>query len=199
MKKQLHDIKIAIIDSGVSASSRFLKNVEAGIAIGFERDRIKYSDDITDQNGHGTTIFEIINMNIENAGYYIIKIFEKELKAPVENLVDGIRWAIAQNMDIINISLGTISNKKLDELKKICMRAHYERIKIVSCLSNKNEIAYPGWFTQVYCVCKRNVMEKRKIKKNLIIIKDKTLQKEPNSYLVARTTARMAQYIMRIL
>lgn len=105
-------VKVAIIDSGVDAIS--------GIKV---KERINLVDDkednllfFEDYSGHGTSVAGIIagsngENNVEginpNVELYSAKVLDDNNVAPISRVIEGIYWAIEQDVDIINLSLGT--------------------------------------------------------------------------------------------
>ena len=124
-------VKVAIIDSGVDAIS--------GIKV---KERINLVDDkednllfFEDYSGHGTSVAGIIagsngENNVEginpNVELYSAKVLDDNNAAPISRVIEGIYWAIEQDVDIINLSLGTTvysealekATGKLTQLKK---------------------------------------------------------------------------------
>ena len=103
------EIKVAVIDTGVSG------NDEVDI-IDILPSNANYSNSgedysSVDDNGHGTEIAEIILKN-SNAKILPIKIANKEGKSTVLSTYLGIKNAIANNVDVINISMNTAESSK---------------------------------------------------------------------------------------
>jgi len=101
-------IKIAVLDTGVDMSSKDLSIIKG---VNFVGDN---SADYNDDNGHGTKIAGVIgarknDFNLigiaPDSDLYIAKVANKHGNVRYEDLVEGIRWAIEQKVDLINISL----------------------------------------------------------------------------------------------
>ena len=99
-----NNIKIAFLDSGVSSHDDL--SMAGGISI--------ISNDYTDYNGHGTAVAGVLSAVINNNGLigvapeadiYAVKITEG-LNGNLSDAIEGVEWAINNNMDIITMSFG---------------------------------------------------------------------------------------------
>lgn len=118
-KKTKNKIKIAIIDSGIDECDG-IDVKERYNLVPSEKDVNPIFDDIT---GHGTAIASIIcgtkdsnrksygiNDNVE---LYSIKIMNGDNTASLDRVVEAIYKAIDWDVDIINMSFGTIENSTI--------------------------------------------------------------------------------------
>ena len=116
-------IKVAIIDSGIDRSHKMLQRVTAGICFELSSGNVLTSEDYRDTSGHGTAVASIIKKKAPDTELYIIKIFDQSLIVEQKILLESIRWAIDQNVDIINLSLGTTDAQVKQALLDICQVA----------------------------------------------------------------------------
>ncbi len=104
-------IKIAIIDSGMD----FLhQDLDDNFVLGYNA--VYDTDDITESGSHGTYVSGVIGAEDNNipstigvaplASLYPIKVVDNNGAIFSSYIIDAIEWAIANEMDIINISLG---------------------------------------------------------------------------------------------
>jgi len=114
-------VKVAVIDTGIDyvhddpdddpyiVDPEFLSNYRGGIDI-FNND-----DDPMDDNGHGTHVAGILAA--EKNGYlvtgvapgvelYAVKILNAAGEGDYSHLIAGLEWAVANNMDVVNMSVG---------------------------------------------------------------------------------------------
>ena len=61
----------------------------------------------TDLLGHGTAVMAAIQEKAPEADYFAVRVFRSELRTNADILVRAIEWCIDQQMDVINLSLGT--------------------------------------------------------------------------------------------
>ncbi|MEK4789016.1 S8 family peptidase [Bacillus sp. FSL K6-2971] len=142
-------IKIAIIDSGIDKSHQELKGI-----VTKEFNAIKPNESIVDDTGHGTGIAGIIGARNNGTGtrgvvgssrleIYSIKAFEKGT-SNIKVIERALRWAIDQNVDIINFSAGT--SKASVELENLIVEAVNKKIITISAAGNSfnNHIQFPA-------------------------------------------------------
>ena len=104
-------IKVGIIDTGISNTHPdLLANVKGGI------NTINPTKGWNDDNGHGSHVAGIIGALDNNIGVigtgpaidlYAIKVLDRRGSGYLSDVIEGIQWAIANKMQVINMSLGT--------------------------------------------------------------------------------------------
>lgn len=146
-------IKIALIDSGVDInhSDLYDKYIQ-GIELTGKRDKSYVKNSFSDVNGHGTAIAGIIFDKCKNIDLLSIKVFDKDLKCSFDSLYKSLKFAIEENVQIINLSLGTTEKKHEEKLYRLCEVAVNKGIYIVSAFHNKETVSYPAAFTNVFGV-----------------------------------------------
>jgi len=136
----MHPCRVAIIDSGINARHPHVGNVVGGFKVRLGGE----SDDLMDRLGHGTAVAGAIHEKAPTAEILVIKVFERSLAASIEQLVDGIEWALDHNADIINLSLGTSNPKHRERLEAVVSRALRQRASIVSAREIAGGPSFPG-------------------------------------------------------
>lgn len=133
-------VRVAILDSGVHAAHPHIGNVIGGIGISREG----LSDDYSDSLGHGTAVAAAIHEKAPGAGLLIVKIFHRHLAATIEQLASGLEWAIAQQVEFINLSLGTRNAEHCARFEPLIEQAVKAGIRIVSARHINGSPCYPG-------------------------------------------------------
>lgn len=130
-------LKIAVIDSGV--------NLRHPHIVGRTR-RVVFTPDGHGEDllGHGTAVMAAIQEKAPAAEYWAIKIFSRTLRARNTRLTAAFEWAIANNMDIINLSLGTPNLEARETLQALVDRASAMGTLVVSARMNKYRAVLPG-------------------------------------------------------
>ena len=104
-------VKIAVLDSGIA------QHEDLAIAGGVST--VAYTSSYADDQGHGTHVAGIIgarnnNVGVKGVAYeaelYAIKAFNEKGSAYLSDMIEGIDWSIANDMDIVNMSAGTQSD-----------------------------------------------------------------------------------------
>jgi len=154
-------VKIGIIDTGIDLDHPDLR-VAGGASI--LPGVTSYDDDSSE--GHGTAIAGIIAALDNDFGavgvapdaeIYAIKTLDSKGEGSIADVVAGINWAIANDMDIINLSLTSDESREL--LETAIQTAYNKGILIVAASGNiKNpqtyipDVLYPARYPQVIAV-----------------------------------------------
>lgn len=107
-------IRVGIIDTGISNTHPdLLANVKGGV------NTINSIKNWNDDNGHGSHVAGIVagldnDIGVIGVGpaidLYAIKVLNKNGSGFLSDVIEGIQWAVASNMQVINMSLGTASD-----------------------------------------------------------------------------------------
>lgn len=140
-------VKIAILDTGVDPNHPDLKdNIKKG-----KNFTTTNTSDFVDRQGHGSHcagIIAAIDNSIGVVGVapkselYIGKVLGDDGSGSIQPIIEGINWAIAEQVDIISMSLGCSIDPGQsfhDAIKK----AHEAGIVIVAATGNEN--THVGW------------------------------------------------------
>jgi len=101
-------VRVGIIDSGVNPAHPHVGEVAGGVAFG--------SPVYLDYLGHGTAVAGAIREKAPDAELYAVKVFDRTLSTSVETLVRALEWCLEHEMDVINLSLGTVKPERLEPL-----------------------------------------------------------------------------------
>jgi subtilisin family serine protease len=96
-------VRIGIIDSGVHSAHPHIGNIAGGVTIGLDALEMSYVDRL----GHGTAIAALIHARAPRAELFAVKIFQHELTANLRIVLSAIDWCLQNEIDLINLSLGT--------------------------------------------------------------------------------------------
>ncbi|NWQ41923.1 S8 family serine peptidase [Bacillus sp. EB106-08-02-XG196] len=150
--------KIAILDSGVSTSHEDLK-ITDGVAF------VPYTTSYDDDNGHGTHVAGIIGAAnntkgtvgvAPDASLYAVKVLDNNGEGYVSDIIAGIDWAVQNDIDIINLSIG--SDTPSNMLKDVLDMAYSKGILIVASAGNTgyepyhSTVGYPAAYDSVIAV-----------------------------------------------
>src|SRR4051812_22892719 len=96
-------VRVGIIDSGITPGHRHVGAVAGGISLVPSAP----PEDILDRMGHGTAVAGAIREAAADAELYAVKVFDRRLSTRVETVLEALRWCAANEMDVVNLSLGT--------------------------------------------------------------------------------------------
>jgi len=117
-------VRVALIDSGINAQHSHVGFLAGGVAFSVTaQGTIQESSDYTDRIGHGTALAGILRAKAPQVELYAVKIFADRLAASITVLDAALRWAVAQRMHLINLSLGTANADHRDRLTEIVAQA----------------------------------------------------------------------------
>jgi Subtilase family len=134
-------VKIAIIDSGVHASHPHVRGVSGGIGID---DDGQVHADYVDRLGHGTAVAAVIREKAPTADIWAVKVFDRELSTTGAALVAALRWARAECMDLVNLSLGTTNTDHEHAFAEEVRAAREEGVLIIAAAPEADRRWLPG-------------------------------------------------------
>ncbi len=139
-------VKVAILDSGVDANHEDLE-VAGGHSV--------FGDSpYDDGNGHGTHVAGTVaaldnDLGVvgvaPDADVYAVKVLDDSGSGSYAGIAEGIEWAIENDMDIINMSLGGSTSSSV--LKEYVDLAYEEGLLVVAAAGNSG--TWLGWFDTV--------------------------------------------------
>ena len=147
-------IKVAIFDTGIDLDNRDL-TIAGGVSFvdGIE----SYDDD----NGHGTEMATILAARINGYGLvgiapevelYSVKILDKNGIGTYSDVIQGLEWAIENNINIVTLSLGGTEYSK--NLEQAIKKAITNNILVIAAAGNngKKQVMYPAGYSDVISV-----------------------------------------------
>lgn len=139
------DIVVAVVDSGVDVNHKDLKN---RIVSGY--DAVSDDKDVSDDYGHGTHVAGIIASN-SSAKIMPVK-FTDGKKGKMSDLAKAIKFAVDNDVDVINLSLGLKEKSSL--LMDSIDYAFKNDIPVVAAAGNYNtdKKYYPASYGKVIAV-----------------------------------------------
>ena len=142
-------VKVVIIDSGVHALHPHVNGVSAGVGVNSAGE---LDEDFIDRLGHGTAVTAVIREKAPAADIMVAKVFDTELAATGAALVAACDWALGQQADLVNLSLGTTNPQHVDALVAVVARARMAGAVIVAAGAQDNVEWLPGTLPGVWSV-----------------------------------------------
>lgn len=143
-------VKVAVIDDGICPQCDEIGNIAGGIRIEIDAQcHVIYKDQyICEDITHGTMCAAIILKRDPDVELYSVSILNADLCADIKSLIAAIYWAIDNEMDIINLSLGVLGGEHVTELRQACKSACQHGIIIVSATHKEYLPSYPAAFPE---------------------------------------------------
>lgn len=150
-------VRVAVIDSGIDASHPDLDGcvevdgacVEPAPDRGGPRITIGPHDD---SFGHGTACAGIIHSLAPGARITSVKVLGNGLAGTADVFHAGLRWAVDQGFDVINLSLGCRKRDWALAFHELCDRAYFGGSFVVTAANNVEQVTYPSLFASVASV-----------------------------------------------
>lgn len=152
------NVRVAVLDTGIDTDhSDIVDNV--GGCLNF----IDPSKTCEDDNGHGTHVSGIIGARNNAIGVvgvaplskiYALKVLNKRGSGYLSDIIEGIDWSVVNDMQVINMSLGTTSN--VISFREAVQRAVGAGVVVVAAAGNSgpgaNTVNYPAKYPEVIAV-----------------------------------------------
>jgi subtilisin family serine protease len=150
-------VRVAVVDSGIDASHPDLHgcvDAEGGVAVDLGPDgrpRLVPGPH-TDLFGHGTACAGIIHSLAPEARITSVKVLGAALAGSAEAFLVGLRWAVEQRFDVVNLSLGCRRREWALAFHDLCDRAYFDGTFVTAAASNVEHVTYPSLFSSVASV-----------------------------------------------
>ena len=157
--KNLKEVRVAVIDSGLNTSNKYLKGRYTNDGYSF----LNNNTDINDEGTHGTMVSGIIiDGTSSNVKVLPIKVNDKNGRGKMSNVEKGIYYAIEHKADVINLSLSSSdADHTMNVLDKAIDAAVKKGIVVIVAAGNQG-----GDVADRYPANKKNVLTITSIDKN---------------------------------
>jgi subtilisin family serine protease len=147
-------VSVCILDSGVEAGHPLVGNVDRAVA--FKRgedEEIALEDDPEgDLCGHGTACAGIVRSLAPECTLVSARVLGAGFKGSGPILLGGLRWAVEQGFDVVNMSLSTTKRQFAGLLHELADTAYFRRTVLVASAHNMPVESYPWRFSSVISV-----------------------------------------------
>src|SRR6266567_8030468 len=142
-------IRVCILDSGVQADHPLVGSLEGAVALRKTEDgEIVIEDDTEgDLCGHGTACAGIVRSLAPDCRLFSVRVLGAGFKGSGSVLLEGLRWAIGQGFDVINMSLSTTKKQFSGLLHELADSAYFRRTVLVASAHNMPVESYPWRFS----------------------------------------------------
>jgi len=158
-------VKVAIIDSGIEKDHPALeKSVQGGVIVEWdaeERNKVRYveDNDLIDLSGHGTACAGIIHAIAPDAELYSVRVLGRDMTAKALQFAGGLRWAIENEMQVVNLSLSTSRAEYYALFHELADQAYFNNVVLVSAVNNIAVPSYPSLYSSVISVAAHDCPE----------------------------------------
>ena len=149
---------VCVVDSGVDAEHPLVGGVGRAVAIRIEGDETHVEADETgDVCGHGTACAGIIRSVAPDCELVSVRVLGEGFVGSGPALIEGLRWAVEQGFDVINMSLSTTKERFVADLHALTDAAYFRRSLIVASAHNMPVRSYPWRFASVVSVASHDI------------------------------------------
>jgi subtilisin len=147
-------VKVCILDSGIEPAHPYVGEVQRAVAISITDDdeTIVEEDEEGDLCGHGTACAGIVREIAPDCDLVSVRVLGAGYTGSGPVLLAGLRWAVEQGFDVINMSLSTTKQKFAGLLHELADSAYFRRTVLVASAHNMPVESYPWRFSSVISV-----------------------------------------------
>jgi subtilisin len=147
-------VRVCILDSGVDPDHPLVGEVNGAVAIsvGDDGEPIALPDEEGDLCGHGTACAGVIRGLAPECEIYSARVLGAGYTGSGPVLLGGLRWAVDQGFDVVNMSLSTTKRQFAEVLHELADKAYFNRTILVASAHNMPVESYPWRFSSVISV-----------------------------------------------
>ncbi len=140
-------VKVGIIDSGVNPAHPHVGGVAGGART--SSSEADSGNDYLDYIGHGTAVAGAIREKAPDAQLYAVKVFDRALTTNIEAIIKAIDWCVEKQIDLINLSLGTVNIEHREVIEQAVARAAEKGTVLVAAREMSGKPSLPGCLRSV--------------------------------------------------
>jgi len=147
-------IRVCILDSGIEVGHPLVGDVQGLYAISLdeEGETIVAEDEQGDTCGHGTACAGIVRSLAPECELHSVRVLGGGYTGSGKVLVAGLRWAIEEGFDVVNMSLSTTKRDLAGTLRELADSAYFQRTVLVASAHNMPVESFPWRFSSVISV-----------------------------------------------
>ena len=147
-------VRVCILDSGVDSSHPLVGELESSVVVSVDdTDEVHAVEDTEgDVSGHGTACAGIVRRLAPDARISSVRVLGAGFTGSGAVLLGGLRYAIEQRFDVINMSLSTTKKPFASVLHELADNAYFNRTVLVASAHNMPVESYPWRFSSVISV-----------------------------------------------
>jgi subtilisin family serine protease len=147
-------VRLCILDSGIEAGHPVIGEVQGqwSVRIGPDDEPVVVEDKEGDACGHGTACAGIVRTLAPDVELYSVRVLGAGYTGSGPVLLGGLRWAVEQGFDVINMSLSTTKKQFASVLHELADSAYFRRTVLVASAHNMPVQSYPWRFSSVVSV-----------------------------------------------
>jgi subtilisin len=146
-------VRVCILDSGIEADHPRVGEIAEAVTVSIDDGEVHVRpDEEGDLCGHGTACAGIVRALAPDAEISSMRVLGAGFTGSGPIMLAGLRWAIEQRFDVINMSLSTTKSQYSEALHELADRAFFQRTMIVASAHNMAVHSWPWRFASVISV-----------------------------------------------
>ncbi|MDP9227337.1 MAG: S8 family serine peptidase [Actinomycetota bacterium] len=153
-------VRVAVIDSGIEADHPAVRGVSGGVILEYSPDSPDANEDgivatdgpHDDLYGHGTACAAIIRRVAPECELYSVRVLGARLTGKGIVFAAGLEWAIANGIQVVNLSLSTSKQDYFAIFHEIVDDAYFHNVMLISAINNVPSPSYPSQYAGVFSV-----------------------------------------------
>jgi subtilisin family serine protease len=148
-------IRVCVVDSGIERDHPMVGRVDGSWVVvkdGTDGPITVQPTDTGDSCGHGTACAGIIRRVAPDCELYSVRVLGERFSGTGDVLLAGLRWAVRQGFDVVNLSLSTTRLRFVEELHALADEAYFSRTVLVASAHNTPVESFPWRFASVISV-----------------------------------------------
>ena len=143
-------VRVCLLDSGIEPGHPLVGEVNVAVAVDADGEVVE--DDAGDVAGHGTACAGIVRALAPECELGSVRVLGAGNKGSGGALLKGLRWAIDNGFDVVNLSLSTTKSDLVSALHELADAAYFRRTVLVASAHNMPVESYPWRFASVISV-----------------------------------------------
>jgi subtilisin family serine protease len=147
-------VRVCILDSGVERGHPLVGGVESAVTISLDENEEAVVDEDTEGDlcGHGTACAGVVRSLAPECSISSVRVLGAGWTGSGPVLLAGLRYAVEQGFDVINMSLSTTKKPFAATLHELADSAYFRRTVLVASAHNMPVESYPWKFSSVISV-----------------------------------------------
>ncbi|MEU3977304.1 S8 family peptidase [Streptomyces bacillaris] len=148
-------VRVCVVDSGVERDHPLVGEPASSWVVVKDEESGEITVEPTttgDTCGHGTACAGIIRRTAPECEIHSVRVLGERFSGTGDILMAGLRWAVEQRFDVVNLSLSTTRTRFAQELHSLADSAYFARTVIVASAHNTPVESFPWRFASVISV-----------------------------------------------
>src|SRR3954469_248138 len=146
-------VRVCVVDSGVDGTHPLVNGVQRAVVVESSDGELQIVEDTEgDLCGHGTACAGVIRSLAPDCEIHSVRVLGAGYTGSGPILLGGLRWAVEQGFDVVNMSLSTTKRQFAEVLHELADKAYFTRTILVASAHNMPVESYPWRFSSVISV-----------------------------------------------